>query len=84
MRREDKRVSDSNLPCSTKLFLLKEYVASLSLHNKDVREYSEFVTTGVDGDLLGLVKRRMGESLDRVRDYRKRYTDHVHGHGCES
>jgi hypothetical protein len=73
-----------NTNCSTKLFLLKEYVASLSLHNKDVREYAELVKMGVDGNLMAIVKKRMDESLDCVRDHRQRYTDHLHEHGCES
>jgi len=76
-------VSGSKVPCSKKLFLLKEYVASLGLHNKDVREYAEFVRTEVDGDLMALVKKRMGESLERAQEHRKRYVDHIHEHGCE-
>ena len=70
-------------PCPTKLYLLKEYVACLDLHNNDVREYAQITTAGLDGDLMALVKKRLEARLDRVRDSRKRYTDHVGEHGCE-
>jgi hypothetical protein len=83
MREEAQYMSGFKVPCSTKLYLLKEYVASMGLHNKDVREYAEFVTTGVDGDLMAVVKRRMEESLNHVRDSRRWYTDHMNEHGCE-
>ena len=71
------------MPCQTKLFLLKEYVAALDIHNKDVRAYSDFINTAVDGDLLNMVKKRIKESHERTIDARKRYLDHVKEHGCE-
>ena len=71
------------IPCPKKLSLLQEYVRSVQVHNQDVREYSELIQTMSDGDLITVVKKRMAESKNGVRDARKRYTDHVQEHGCE-
>ena len=69
--------------CSEKTILLEEYVASLDLHSKDVREYSELIRAGVNGDSLEAVKKRMQESRERTARGRQRYAAHLAEHRCD-
>jgi len=70
--------------CSEKTILLEEYVASLDLHSKDVREYSELIRAGVDGESLEIVRRRMQESREQTASARKQYAAHLDEHRCDS
>ena len=77
--------SDTKPPkdvCPEKVSLLNDYVSQLHFHSEDVREYAQYVISGLDGDGLTALQKRMAESKDRFRDARKRYTDHLDEHGC--
>ena len=70
--------------CSQKTNLLETYVACLDVHSKDVREYSELIRAGVDGESLEIVRRRMQESREQTASARKQYAAHLDEHRCDS
>jgi hypothetical protein len=69
-------------PCPQKLALLKEYVATLGIHNADMRDYCNRVEGGRDREDLRAIKKRVDDSRLEFERARKWYTDHVAEHGC--
>lgn len=68
--------------CTEKLILLDQYVSQLASQNHDVRDYAACVAAGLNGDALNPQRERLVQSKERFREARKRYTDHLHQHGC--
>ena len=73
----------SSTICPKKTELLALYVAALNIHGRDVKEYSNTVRAGLDGDLLEMVRKRMQESRERTALARRRYSAHLREHGCD-
>jgi len=57
----------TNAVCPEKITLLRDYVSQLHLHNEDVRDYAQYVISGLDGDGLTTRKKRLEESKIGLR-----------------
>ena len=66
-------------PCQEKRTLLYAYIHALETHNKDMREFSKSAMSGDDSTAM---KERAVASRETCHATRKRYTDHIHEHGC--
>jgi hypothetical protein len=77
-----RKVCDPKISCPKKLYLLQQYATNLTLRSQELHDYVELVNTMTEGELMALAKKRLEDSMERVRDACKRYTDHVHEHGC--
>ena len=73
----------SSTLCREKTRLLGEYVACLNLHSADLNEYSKMIRERLTGDLLALIRKRMGKSRERTAAAHKRYIAHLREHRCD-
>ena len=80
--KERQRLPVSSPQCPQHRDLLQEYLDGLEAVRTVSREYQEMITYGNDWGAMRLLKAKLDERKEALRDARHRYAEHKREHGC--